>query len=54
MKAFSEKKYITLNELKDLISAPLSQLKEVLKGHCNYLQSGPNRSSYELKKEFQM
>lgn len=51
---FSEKNIWTTKELIEKLDQPENYLKEVLSEICNFIRSGPNKGSFELKKQFEL
>ncbi len=49
---FKKQPYWSLKELIEETEQPESYLKEILGKICDYSKSGPNKSKYELKKEY--
>ena len=51
---FSEKRFWTLKELVDKLDQPENFLKEELNKVCDYIKSGPQKGSFELKRQYEL
>ena len=51
---FSEKNFWTIKELVDKLDQPENFLKEELNKVCNYIKSGPQKGSFELKQQYEL
>ncbi len=51
---FSDKRFWTLKELVDKLDQPENFLKEELYKVCDYIKSGPQKGSFELKRQYEL